>query len=127
MQKRIKMAKRLAVALTALTLVGVGCETTSHDERSEGRILDDKSITENVQKELEREPVYKFGNVKVSTFGGIVQLSGFVNTDEQKSRAAEIAQRTPGVHEVSNGITLKPEAMTPTGATNANQPRIYSE
>src|ERR1044071_2818825 len=102
MQKRIKMAKRLLVAVAALALVA-GCETTStKDERSEGRIMDDKTITENVQKELQREPVYKFDSVKVSTFGGVVQLSGFVNTDEQKSRAAEIAQAVPGVHEVAN-------------------------
>jgi osmotically-inducible protein OsmY len=126
MQKQFKMVQRLAVVATALTLLG--CETTTtHDQRSEGRILDDKQITENVEKELQREPVYKFDSVKVSTFGGVVQLSGFVNTDEQKNRAAEIAQRVSGVHEVSNGITLKPEPMTPTGSTNSGQSRIYSE
>src|ERR1043166_3662750 len=124
--KQFRMIPTLAAAAALFTFTG--CETSSsHDERSEGRVVDDKQITESVQKELKHEPVYKFSSVDVSTFGGIVQLSGFVNTEDQKNRAAEIAQRTPGVHEVSNGITLKPEPMSPTGSTNSSLPRIYSE
>ena len=115
------------MAAVAALLTFAGCETKSHDERSEGRLVDDKEITENVQKELKREPVYKFTNVDATTFGGVVQLSGFVNNEDQKRRAAEIAQQVPGVRQVVNGIALKPEPMSPTGSTNGAQPRIYSE
>ena len=120
-----------SVALAAVLGFG-GCSTDSgssgnkHDERSEGRVVDDKQVKESVQKGLNGDPIYKFGSVDVSTFAGVVQC-GFVNTEEQKRRAGEIAQVTPGAREVVNGIALKPEPMSPTGSTNGAQPRIYSE
>ena len=115
-----------SVVAIATLLAFAGCETEkqSNDQRSEGRTIDDKMITENVQKGLKAEPVYKFGNVEAKTFAGIVQLSGFVDTEGQKSRAGEVAQQVPGVRQVENGIALKPAPMAPTGSTNGT--RIYS-
>ncbi len=110
-------------ALVVLLLAG--CQTSSKDERSEGRSLDDKDITENVEKALETEPTYKFTDVQVSTFAGIVQLSGFVNIEGQKMRAQEIALHTPGAREVVNALTLKP-FMPATARVSTSQP-IYSE
>lgn len=123
--KRWKLIQSTAAVAAWLTFTG--CETSSHDERSEGRAMDDKQITENVQKELKRDPVYKFENIDAVTFGAVVQLSGFVNTEGEKSRAEEIARQIQGVHQVVNGIALKPEPMSPTGSTNAGPTRIYSE
>jgi len=103
-----------AVAVLGLS----GCETWGHkdSERSEGRVVDDSRITHNIQTDLKKEPVFKFDDVDVKTFSGVVQLSGFVNTEEQKRRAAEIAQQTPGVAQIVNNITLKPmTGPTPTG------------
>jgi hyperosmotically inducible protein len=117
--------QKILCATTAAMLVAItGCETSSKDNRSEGRTIDDKHITENVEKSLNSEPTYKFSEVKVSTFAGIVQLSGFVNTDGEKSRAEEVAQNIDGVKQVANGITLKPE-MPATGRNG--QSRVYSE
>lgn len=105
-----------ALALTCLT----GCESWGHrnDERSEGRASDDNQITSKVKDELDREPIYKFSNVDVRTFNGVVQLSGFVNTEDQKRKAADVASRASGVNQVINNIALKPETPTaPTGRT----------
>ncbi len=76
---------------------------------------DDNRITKNVKKELNDAPIYKFTDVDVKTFNGVVQLSGFVNTQDQKQNATEIAQRVSGVSQVINNIMLKPEGTTPTG------------
>jgi osmotically-inducible protein OsmY len=123
-------------ATIAALLTFAGCKmmtssSGSDGERSEGRVTDDKVITENVQKGLKHEPVYKFTDVDATTFAGVVQLSGFVNTEAQRKRAQEIAQQTPGVHQVVNGIALKPEpTMSPTGSTSTStngSTRIYSE
>jgi hypothetical protein len=113
------------VSMAALLLVITGCETTSKDERSEGRALDDKNITESVKKSLESEPTYKFSEVTVSTFAGIVQLSGFVNSDGEKQRAEDIAENTGGVRQVVNGIALKP--VMPATSRPASSSLIYAE
>ena len=107
-----------AVAVMGLS----GCASWQHrtDERSEGRAVDDTRITSKVKDELQREPVYQFSDVDVKTFNGVVQLSGFVNSEDQKRKAAELASRVEGVAQVVNNITLKPQATTPTGRPASN-------
>ena len=94
-----------SVAFMALT----GC-MSSNSERSAGRQLDDRIVNSKVKDALDDAPVYKFPEVRVMTYGGVVQLSGFVSSEEQKSKAAELAKRVEGVHEVINNISLKPTA-----------------
>ena len=110
-----------------LALAGLnGCKTDEHSsELSDGRMVDDKHINERVRDSLKADAVYKFEDVNVSTFAGVVQLSGFANSDAQKQRAQSITQTVPGVLRVENGITIKPAPPAPTGGTNAS--RIYSQ
>ena len=123
---RCNTIQRISCAgMAAMLLIVTGCETTNHkDERSAGRALDDKNITADVQKSLQTEPTFKFPEVSVTTFAGIVQLSGFVNSDVQRQRAQEIAQNTDGVKQVVNGIALKP-MLPATG--QAPVQRIYAD
>jgi len=109
-----------SVLLAGVLLTAAGCSTSPKDERSEGRSLDDKHLTERIRKSLDEDPVYKFEDVHVKAFAGEVQLSGFVNTDAQKRRADEIAQQAPGTTKVYDSLALKP---SPTGR---NEPMIYS-
>jgi osmotically-inducible protein OsmY len=60
-----------------------------------------------VKAEFVRDPVVKALDVKVETFKGVVQLSGFVETPEQKSRAEQIARNISGVQSVKNNISIK--------------------
>jgi osmotically-inducible protein OsmY len=118
------------LALTGCQMINRHTEETSG--RTAGRTLDDATITSTVKDKLKSEQVYKFNNVDVTTFDGVVQLSGFVNTDDQKRRAGELAQQVDGVTQVDNNISLKPSGnLQPTGNENynynnpppANQPR----
>jgi hyperosmotically inducible protein len=116
--KRTILAATMTAALgiTALT----GCKNImqkeSPDGRSEGRVQDDKNITKRVEERLKEEPVYKFGTVDVKTYGGLVQLSGFVDTEDQKRRAEDIARKVPGATHVVNALVIKPGSTpTPTG------------
>jgi len=123
MQEMRKLAV-FGAGLAMLVVALVGCKTTSSaDERSEGRSIDDKNITSHVKEALNREPVYKFEGVTVNTYAGVVQLNGFVNIAEQKRRAQEIAAQQPGVTQVLNGLALKP-VMTPTGQPGSSS--VYS-
>lgn len=81
----------------------------------------DKRITRQVESNLASSPVYKYEGVRVQTFDGIVQLSGFVSTQEQKDRAGQLAQDIQGVKRVDNVLALKPQGdqrtLAPTGWT----------
>jgi hyperosmotically inducible protein len=121
---------QLACTIAGMLALGglTGCKTNSHsNELSEGRATDDKNINERVKDELENDPVYKFADVRVSTFSGVVQLSGFVNTDTEKEKAQQAAQRVPGIMKVENAITIKPTPPPmPTGRTNQDN-KTYSQ
>src|SRR5438270_1554325 len=112
----------LVTSLTAATAVTclTGCSTFQQksSERTAGRMVDDKKIASSVRSELRNDPLYKFHDVAVKTFDGVAQLSGFVNADEQKRRAEEIARQVQGVMDVQNSISLKPNnTFTQTGRT----------
>lgn len=96
------MAILLATAVAGFT----GCAGNRY-EQSTGEHIDDTATTTRVKSVLAKDTVYKYPDVKVSTFKGTVQLSGFVNQRDQKSRAAELAKNVTGVKEVVNNITVK--------------------
>ncbi len=92
----------LAGSVTTFT----GCAGNQYD-RSTGQYIDDKSLTVRVHSALSDNPDYKFSDVNVNIYRGTVQLSGFVNTMDQKSKAEEIVKGVQGVKDVENQITVK--------------------
>jgi len=82
--------------------------TTTNTMGSVGQTVDDKTLTANVKMALNNNPDYKFDGVTVTTMNSTVQLGGFVNTDDQKSKAADIAKGVQGVKDVENKISTKP-------------------
>ena len=79
----------------------------SDQHRSLGEFIDDKALTSRVNRALGDSGDYKFGEVNVLSLQGTVQLSGFVNTVDQKAMAGSIASQVPGVQKVVNNITVK--------------------
>jgi osmotically-inducible protein OsmY len=97
----------LSTVLAAGALVGLsGCAGDRYHE-STGEYIDDNALTARVKDALGHD-VYKFDGVQVTSFKGVVQLSGFVDHGEQRDRAAQIASTVQGVREVRNSITVKP-------------------
>jgi hyperosmotically inducible periplasmic protein len=96
----------LAVMLGSSLLI-TGCTTEQRGGRSAGEYIDDKTLNARVKGALNDNPEYKFDDVKVESFKGTVQLSGFVTTADQKAKAGDIAKRVPGVQNVDNKITVK--------------------
>jgi len=101
----LKQLLRVPVAL-GLALFITGCAGTRYD-RSTGESVDDTATTSRVKKALSADNIYKYPDVKVMTFKGTVQLSGFVDTNEQKARAVDLAKGAPGVKEVENKLSIK--------------------
>jgi osmotically-inducible protein OsmY len=103
---RILSVAVLAAGLSSLTVLSTGCAGTA-TRASTGEMIDDSVITAKVKTELIRDEMVKARDVNVDTFRGTVQLSGFVETQEQKARAGDIAARVTGVNNVVNNITVK--------------------
>jgi hyperosmotically inducible periplasmic protein len=111
--KSLTLAASLGVtaAITGLA----GCAHTS--DRTFGQAWDDHTTASHVKDALNKEPVFKFPQVDVKSLDRVVQLSGFVQTEEQRQRAGEIASTVPGVKEVVNNILIS--GVSPVGRTNA--------
>ena len=99
----------LVIGLGALPLLlGVtGCTTGSRYEQSTGERIDDHGTSSRVRAALADDSQYKYDGVNVETFKGVVQLSGFVDTKDQKNRAGDLARKVKGVTDVENNITVK--------------------
>jgi hyperosmotically inducible protein len=102
--------RRLAamIALLSLAAGGLagGCAATpTHD--STGQYIDDTGITTKVKAALLKDDLVKSFEIKVETMKGVVQLSGFVDTSEQKFAAGKDAASVSGVTDVSNNLIVK--------------------
>lgn len=93
-------------ATLGLASFTTGCSSTPTRE-STGEFIDDSTITAKVKADLIHDPVVKAFDVKVETFKGVVQLSGFVNTQIEKTQAGSVAAAVKGVTEVKNNIAVK--------------------
>jgi hyperosmotically inducible periplasmic protein len=98
----------LAFCLGALPLATMvtGCAGDKYHQ-STGEAIDDKGVSTRVKSALSNDAQYKYDGVEVTTFKGTVQLSGFVDTSAQKSRAADLAKGVEGVKDLENNITVK--------------------
>lgn len=109
----MKIASRIArlggLGFVALTLGLTGCHTGG---RTMGQAVNDRMTAHDVKAALSDSPVYKFEDVKPQVFDGRVELTGFVQTHQQRQQAANIAAGVKGVREVVNDIEIMP---TPTG------------
>jgi hyperosmotically inducible periplasmic protein len=103
--KVISLAALVAASLGLASFTG-GCASTATKE-STGEMVDDSGITAKVKVALVKDPVVKALDVKVETFKGVVQLSGFVNTAAEKSQAGTVAAAVPGVTDVKNNLVVK--------------------
>ena len=92
----------------ALALAGsaAGCAAMQGRETA-GEYLDDATITTRVKAALLGDPNVKATQIGVETMQNVVQLSGFVDTPQEKLRASEIARNISGVREVQNNISVR--------------------
>ena len=104
----MKTARPMVRSLLVLLVLAViaGCAATRTQE-STGQYVDDSTITAKVKAAIFDDPALKVFDISVETFKGTVQLSGFVNSAEIRSRAAVVASRVSGVQSVKNNLLVK--------------------
>lgn len=99
--------KRFSAFFIAVLMVGVlGCAATE-TRQSTSEYVDDSWITTKVKSEIFAEPSLKVAQVNVETYQGVVQLSGFVDSNADMAKAVEVARAVKGVKSVKNDMRLR--------------------
>jgi hyperosmotically inducible protein len=103
----MKQAKRFSAIFGIVLMAGIlGCAATSKKEGT-AEYVDDSAITTKVKSAMVGSSGLKSTDIGVETFKGVVQLSGFVDSQAQMSQAVKVAQGVGGVKSVKNDMRLK--------------------
>lgn len=111
----MKFIKHIPELILAGVLVAtLGCASNSQKEdtstskrESTGEYIDDAVITTKVKAAILNESTLKSYEINVETYKGVVQLSGFVSTQTEITKAAGLAGSVKGVTSVKNDLRLK--------------------
>ena len=79
------------------------------DSRPSNRPVADTVIAAKVRDGLQGAELASESDVNVEVSKGVVQLSGFVSTSQEKARAGDVASAVEGVRDVENQIALTEE------------------
>ena len=99
------------IAMALLPVLLPGCAATATHE-STGQYIDDAAITTKVKAALVKAPEVSATAITVETYKGNVQLSGFVDDEAQRARAAAVAGSIKGVQRVTNDLQIKSQVRS---------------
>ena len=94
-----------AVAAAAL-LVGSGCAVV-RDQQTVGSYVDDATLTAQVKAKFAEDATVSAMAIGVETLKGVVQLSGFAKTADERAMAERLARGVNGVVSVRNNIIVR--------------------
>lgn len=98
-------AALLVAAMLGTSLIAA-CSSTP-TQQSAGEAIDDGVVTARVKAKLIEDPVTKAHQINVDTFKGTVQLSGFVEDEQARARALQLARDVDGVKQVKDGMQVR--------------------
>jgi hyperosmotically inducible protein len=94
------------LVLVILIATFVSCASTPKQE-STGEYVDDSVITAKIKSLLAADDFLKSFQISVETRKGIVQLSGFVNSQNAVDKAGQIVRSVKGVQSLRNNLIVK--------------------
>jgi hyperosmotically inducible protein len=100
------MIKIISLTVLAFAL-SVGAIT--YAEKSTGEHVDDSAMTTRVKFALLEQSVSDGSAINVETSKGVVQLAGFVRSNETKAMAGRVTAGVDGVVSVSNRLIVRSE------------------
>ena len=102
-----KVLRTMTVAFVLTSALAIGACAETRTSESTGAYVDDATITAKVKAAILGEPGLKSLQIGVETYKDVVQLSGFVNSSQAKTRAGEVAAGVAGVKSVRNDLVVK--------------------
>ena len=100
------MQKVLIVVATLFALNGC-VNSVGVDSSSPVAFVEDSVLTAKVKTAILQQKGLEGLAIHVNSYKGVVQLSGFVDTDVNKELAGQIARSVEGVVEVVNNLIVK--------------------
>ncbi|MFA5179994.1 MAG: BON domain-containing protein [Syntrophales bacterium] len=104
MKKRDIVVRFLVVFMMIVAFVA--CASTPKQSGT-GEYVDDSVITTKVKSQLAADDFLKSFQISVESRKGIVQLSGFVDSQKAVNKAGQIARGVEGVSSVRNDLIVK--------------------
>lgn len=104
----MKLRRMILIIFTSITMVLT--MATAETKTTKGKAMnyiDDSVITTKVKASILGETSLTSSEIKVETLKGIVQLSGFVASQENIDKATTLTKAVNGVTSVKNDIQLK--------------------
>jgi len=103
----MKNALLTTIIISLLLATGLsGCSSTPYRE-STGEFFDSSLITAKIKAKLVDDKITGGFSIKVSTYKGVVYLTGFVDSDAEKAQATTIANSVSGVLGIENGLVVR--------------------
>jgi len=97
----------VTVVLLAFAMVAVvGCAAPAKQQTA-GEYIDDTVVTTRVKAAIFDDAELRVNEIKVETFDGVVQLSGFVSSQANINRAVQLVRGINGVKSVKNDMIVK--------------------
>ena len=101
------LLKNIPIFLVTVAMIFLVACSSEPKRQSAGEYIDDTVITTRVKAAIIADDDLKASEINVETYKGVVQLSGFVSSSSDKSRAAKVAKEVKGVESVKNDIRIK--------------------
>jgi osmotically-inducible protein OsmY len=102
---KLNLIARFLLGLLLIMFI-VGCAGSKVSE-STGEYFDDSMVTAKVKSAILADSRLKMMDIKVITFKGAVQLSGFVDSADVATRAVQVVRTVKGVKVVNNSLVVK--------------------
>ncbi len=103
--KNYKYILATAIAVSVVTLAGCVAPGTPNNPPT---AMDDANMTTLVKAAIMNEAVFKANQIRVETVGGVVTLTGVVQTRLEADRAVEMTKTIKGVKDIRDGLEVRP-------------------
>lgn len=97
----------MAAIVSAASLITLPACTVMRDQQSAGAYVDDAVVTSRVKAKFAEDKTVSAMAISVETLNGVVQLSGFAKSAEERAMAEKLARSTSGVVAVRNDIIVR--------------------
>lgn len=93
--------------LAACSLATLGGCAVARDQQTVGSYVDDATLTTRIKAKFAADATVSAMSINVETLKGVVQLSGFAKTGDERAAAERLARATSGVVDVRNDIIVR--------------------